>query len=628
MAKKIRRINKQKSAEVDQDLYKIYEDDDGKLPDLTTVSRESGRKATRILTRTIQAFCVLAVISVLGFFFFSPYSKRSGAHLSVTINGNDNIQNGVLETYQIAYANDGSIPIASLEIKLNMPEQFVLKQARPEQTSEGNTWTIGHLSPGSDGLIELNGYWTAQVPSSSTIQTIFTYKPANFNSDFQDISTKTVSISKSALEIKADGPEETIHSEPVTYEFTVKNVSEILFEKTELKAVLPNGFIIEKSEPELPEGSAQTAWIIENLKAGDETKISITGSYSASVTGVQTIDAEAGIILSDQSRQTQTSAQTQTDVLGGDLSAFLIANGSNENKTLSPGDTLRVSFDIKNNSDANAEHISARIFVSPNPTGTKTLPLKLDQKIVSDSGIFTAPSNKQAYASFAWGEKEVNELLLLPAHGEKSLFFSVPILQELTSSNADTMEIKAELSVSTIGKVKKTKTLEITPIIISINSNASVNASAYYFNKDGTEAGKGPLPPKAGVSTTYRVSWTVTNSLHELENLSLQAELPPGVSWAGTSSAQAGELSFDQQARIVSWKLNRMPTSVTQVTSEFEIAITPTEEDIGTFVKLTGPAGFEATDVKTKDTIRKSFDILTTELIGDSFAAGKGVVIE
>ena len=104
--------------------------------------------------------------------------------------------------------------------------------------------------------------------------------------------------------------------------------------------------------------------------------------------------------------------------------------------------------------------------------------------------------------------------------------------------------------------------------------------------------------------------------------------LPQNVSWTGRKQVGAGELNYNESTHQVTWTINRLPTSITDITTSFEVSVRPREDDLGTFVKLTTESTFEAIDQKTNDSIIISKDPISTDIPWDDLAKGKGVVVE
>jgi hypothetical protein len=199
---------------------------------------------------------------------------------------------------------------------------------------------------------------------------------------------------------------------------------------------------------------------------------------------------------------------------------------------------------------------------------------------------------------------------------------SFPIDESIGVGDTDNFRIVA--SVTSNGHV-----ILSSPIDAWINSQAELGTTIRYYQDDGAVLGSGPLPPQVGQTTTYRVIWSITNSLHDLENITVKATLPPDVSWSANASQDLGAIVYNSDDNTVTWSISSISTDKTQIFGSFSISITPESGDIGSFMKLISGSDLYALDSLTQTTISRQTDSLTTDLIDDSYAtANGGIVIE
>jgi hypothetical protein len=88
-----------------------------------------------------------------------------------------------------------------------------------------------------------------------------------------------------------------------------------------------------------------------------------------------------------------------------------------------------------------------------------------------------------------------------------------------------------------------------------------------------------------------------------------------------------GNVQFDSATQTVRWEISNLPANE-EATAEFTVKLIPGEEDVATFVKLLSGSVLSATDAETNSTISAEAESFTTEIPTDTFAAGKGTVIE
>ncbi len=596
---------------VDQGLQSIYATSEGESADLTKLDMRKKSGVTKILIWTVVTLIILAGAAWGGYVVFQRVFTGSSETLSLTISGPDEVKSGEAVAFDVQYQNTGSVPLANLEINLHLPKGLTLTKTDPAPTSAPDVWEIGSVSRGSDGLIHIEGIWIDPVPSGQTLQAIATYRPANFSSDFQAIATKTVAINTSVLEINAVAGATAVPGTPIDVTYTLKNVGKVPINNARLRLTFPSSFIVTASDPAPREGGS-SEWVIDSLAPEGEAAIKITGTFAADASGLQAIHASVGL-MRDQDYLEQAFSDSQTDVIGGGLSLRLISNGSAEDQTVDLGSTMRLSIDATNGGTDALSGLEITLLVS---TASKNSGIDWAEADLSDG--------KLSVNTVTWNGSDLSKGGLLPFGDRETIDLSLPLLNALgAASDAFTLTVTA--TVTDIAGVSASRSVQSTPLHVLLNSEAALSATAHYF-EDQTPVGTGPLPPEVGQTTSYRIYWTVDNSLHALDGVVVSATLPPNVTYQQTAETDMGDLSYDSATRTMSWTIDRLPTSVTHVGTSFDLAITPGADEVGKFVKLTNETTLKATDSKTTANLQRATDELTTELPTDPEAAGKGTV--
>jgi uncharacterized repeat protein (TIGR01451 family) len=603
----------------DKELKAIYRED-GKMPNLTKLDQNRGSRLTRFLIRFIIISLVLAAVAWAGFLFFNPFAGQDGQSLEVLFDGPTAITSGEEVVYEIEYNNNGRVPLAALDIKLNIPETFVVTKMDPEPTSGNNTWTVGSLKKGGKGTIELTGTVLGSVNTNSTIQAIMTYRPANFNADFQDIETYEFLIDSSVLEAALASPAKAVPGDQIEYIYELTNTGEQTLYDVYVDVIAPNNWLTTGAVPELDEEHFR--WVISQLAADEKVELKINGSFSADIQDLQELTFTSYFENGDSLALVQTSDKAQTDVLGTDLQAQLIINGSNTDLDLNPGDYLRISLNYNNAGDENLGNVVFTLDLDSAISG-KALPIDWDEARLSDGYL------DQSTHEITWGPISTPELSSLAVGDEGVIDVTLPIISEIDADTyTDQINLILKSSLATVGELNSPRDLSSAPVEITINSDLTAAAEARYYDNEGDVIGSGPIPPTVDQITAYQIIWSINNSLHQMEDVELSTTLPLEVSWTGKTSTEIGQLSYDPESRTVRWQTDSLPTTVNQVSATYELAISPSESDVGTFVKLTNRTSVSAADANTENEINHSLDELTTDLINDEHAEGQGVVVE
>lgn len=126
---------------------------------------------------------------------------------------------------------------------------------------------------------------------------------------------------------------------------------------------------------------------------------------------------------------------------------------------------------------------------------------------------------------------------------------------------------------------------------------AALSAQAQYVSANGIQFGYGAFPLQVGQQTTLRVFINVRPSQSSATSAVVTTTLPAGVRWAGNASVSAGStVSYNTSTRQVRWDLGNWSSQNTTLTGSFDVQITPTASQIGSYPVLTGSFRLQYTD--------------------------------
>jgi len=178
-----------------------------------------------------------------------------------------------------------------------------------------------------------------------------------------------------------------------------------------------------------------------------------------------------------------------------------------------------------------------------------------------------------------------------------------------------------QFSIGNIEDFKENIDNRSNTVINKINSDLTLKEEVRYFNEDNIPVGGGPLPPEVGETTSFKVYWVLTNNLHELREAKVEVSLPDYVSWDNKNRTSVGTVSYDGSNHKVIWQIGRLPITVYRADAEFNISITPREEDINKIMVLLSGSGISAVDNETGGFINRKTGAKTTKLEDDEIAS-------
>jgi len=618
--------------EVEAGLTAIFSDDQGAMPDLKTFGQKRSRWWIYALLGGFVFLSALIVAAWVGFSIFKPFRGFSGQGLAIVIEGPERVSLGQETTYFINYQNRTSEPIASSALRVTFPSDFIIASVEPAQTdpiepsregavpAAGLSWRLGMLPVDGRGTIKIKGTFTGAIGTVTAVQVVGTYRPSSFQSDFDVLSTKVLTYADSVLVGSLVTPAKVLPGDRVTILYRLENHGTEPFNSLHARLTLPEGFQLAATTT--ANVSGQVADIsIGTLEPGASSTVRVTGSFASGASGEAHVIAEAGHPTADGTFLASQKTETSFVVLAGDLSLKLVVNGQDQDMAIQYGSVLRFGIGYENTAPEPLEDVRIRFRLEQvTPTGTRAATL------ADWSAFIDHTSATRRGDTLTWEADAIPALAKLPSRDPGSIGFTLNAIPVSAGTSSFAVRAILEADVGKVGSTVVNRLVQAAPIILRYSSDVKAAASARYFSEEGAPLGSGPLPPQVGKTTTYRIEWDINKTFHELGNLRLRAVIPSGVAWTGNSGDTAGELSYDNTSRTVTWNLNRMPQDVKEQAIWFDLSVTPTEADADRFAKLLGETRFEATDTVTSDAIVQNLPALTTDLENDEGAQGKGVV--
>jgi hypothetical protein len=618
--------------QVNQSLSAIFRTEGGAMPDLTKLERHRTPWVMVVGIGLGVFFLILLLAAWTGFAIFKPFTSFKGKGLEITVDGPQQIALGQETTYFINWQNSASEPLATADIRVSFPSDFTPTVTEPKPTGTGLVWRLGSVPFGGRGTITLKGIFAGALGTQTAIQAVGTYRPASFNSDFEALSTRQIEYADTVLDGTIEGPAKSLPGDKIRLAYHLQNRGAEPMSGLEARITLPDGFVRDASSSGAVLDGAVMRMTVGSLAAGASTTLVVTGSFASGVSGNVPIHAEVGRIGLNGEFQPTLKSDATIAVLAGDLLLKLAVNGSDVDRSIGFGEPLRLSIGYENTAIEDLKGVSIRLIIDP-IVPTSTQPAAHPAKKAPSSPPFLdwsqledASSGTVSGGAVTWDKSQVGVFEKLLPQQDGSIDLSVPTILHATTSTPIGFTILVEATMASVGTTPVSRTIRTAPMTFRFRTDADLAAEARYYSEEGAPLGTGPLPPVVGQTTTYHIGWALTKTTHELSGIRVSATLPQSVAWPDKSIVSAGDISYDQASRTVSWTLNRMPADVDEAHADFDVQLTPSEFDVGRFADLVNETKFEATDVQINEPIVRTKPALTTELQNDEGAKNKGVV--
>ncbi len=617
----------EREREVTKGLEAIYLTD-GAKDDLKTLAPAKRNRALRLFG-WIVGFCAVASgLAWAGLWYVGAGSSREASGIRISIEGPATIGLGREESFVIAWSNTSIQPERDVELRVSVPSEMLVSSVSPlPDDPQQITWKLGLVSPGAKGEIRLKGVFLGTLGTQTAIQAVATSRDDNDRAR-EALVTHAIAYGETVLVGTFDRPAKVVAGDEVTIRYAVSNRGEQGLRGLRARLSLPEGFTVAATGtgPDTTADGRVTEWPLGDLAAGTTNTVSVTGVFAAGSSGDVALEAAVGVSRPDGSFLPLLATNGSVTVLAGDLGLRLVANGTDKDATVTPGDPLRITIQYKNLSPEPLSGVRLRLgFESIVDGASATGTSLLDWSELDDEGGGTTTTRTRVQ-TIVYDKDAMPALARLEPQEEGTFDLSIPTRAIPENGKDAFVRLMLEGSMDRVGDDRSTRVIRTAPLAFRYRTDAALDAEARYFTEEGAPIGAGPLPPQAGKTTTYRVFWRVAKSLHPLEELRVSAALPASVAFGAVTSVEAGAFSYDEASRTVTWTLNRMPEGVNELEVWFDVQLTPTEFDVGRFAQLLGETRFTAKDPVVNEQVVRALPPLSSDLQTDEGARNKGVV--
>jgi hypothetical protein len=614
--------------EIERSLEEIYRDKDGKKIDVDRININR-RQGFIFWFFNLLVFSLIAIVIGLGVYYYFVYGQSGdSASLDLGVKCQESVVAGEEFVCSVDYKNSEYVALKNVSLSLSYSDNFIFISSQPQSSGGQNVWNIGRIEARSEGSVKITGKVIGKAKSSSVVLAQLSYMPENFSSEFKKEASATVNIHDIGFETDFNYANTALINQQGEVKMTFKPLSKNYFSdfiirlekgsNFDIKNTIVSGrrqgdktpqpdFKIEKIKEDVID-----SWMVSKLEKAEDFEIIFkvkekTGEKeNIKIFFEQNVGGKNYVFL---------EKDISFEVMKSDLNLSLIMNGSQSDKPINFGDQLNYSIVYSNKGETVLRDVAITV--------------ALDSDFIDWASLQDKNEGREKGNTITWTGEEISALKDIDVNESGAIDFSVNVLPFSESDLAKDFEVKAfaQYGINNSGDDSATSSAVFASqdnrsntITSLINSDFSFKEEARYFDENNLPVGNGPLPPKVGEKTSFKIYWTINNNLHDLNEVAAETVLPDGVEWDSHNRTSVGTLSYDEANRKVYWQIGRLPITVFRADAEFNVSITPTEENKNKIMVLLFGSKTTAVDGKTGSVMEKVVKGQTTKLDGDEIA--------
>lgn len=500
---------------------------------------------------------------------------------------------GAPSTLVIHYTNATGEELRQAKLRLEFPEHFLLKEISflDESISpESKEINLGTIVKDGNGFIKIRGIMFGDIGSQQIFKSFLTFVHGEKNIFEQKKSSYAFSPNSSTLALELHFPKELVFDQYTQGSITYKNTGEIDLPEIFIEPQWPKEFVFLTSTP-----AWQNGWHLPALASGEEGTITFEGTL-ASTADIATFTFYPSFVFGNTTYK-QKILQKHIPL----VPAQVKISHSLVSSFLSPGSTVEATVFYKNTGDIPVSEVTVSL-TSESPFFDSSQEVSVGNLEPQEEGETKVKIHLRS--SIQQSETRVYENLSMDLRAKATYLQGEPA-QKVISQGEETS--------------------------FPITSPVGFHSFARYSSPQGDQLGRGPLPPLVGEETKYWIFWNVSGTTNPIEQIRLTGVLPNNVRFTGKQTvSQNGGIIYDPEEHTVLWQDDSMQPTLDPnskiIGIAFEIALTPTQDQVGHPAELLSQVTLTATDGKTGAFLSASSEKITTDLPHDEMAAGLGNV--
>jgi hypothetical protein len=617
--------NQSHSREEEMEVKESWQDTKASGFDELAAKMSNMAQKKHSFVRKIFVFSVLFFIIASGiaaFVFFGGVNMISSKNVDIKVVGPLSVGAGQEVSLDINVINNNNVNLNSAALLVEYPAGT---RSANDLTKELNQerFVLDKIKSGESYNQNIKVVFFGEKDSTKDLKISLEYRIENSSALFFKEKTHEISISSAPIIITPTYPKEVNSNQDISFSIEVASNSKDKINNFLVNIEYPFGFVFKEASPGASFGN--NIWRFSDLGSGEKKTILIKGSIIGQDNEERVFKISAGTASENDERiiaipfsQLMESVLVKKSFIGLNV----LIDGKEGDFSGQGGKQVATKLVVRNN-------LPSRLFNTSIEVAFKGGAFNQIGVSADNNGFFQSFNN-----TILWDKRSVPEFSDMGPGSEKELSFRIsPFLYANVAKGARpeigiTITAKGERILES-GSVEPVSTVETRKIVLATDLSLAAKTARSLGNIENS----GPIPPKAGVPTTYTVIWSISNSFNQASNVEVRATLPSYVKWTGIKSPSSEIFSFNQVTNEVVWNVGSVlpNTGFSSAKKEvyFQLEFLPSTSQIEQSPVILDESSISGLDKVTGTKIESKVQAVTTNFSGDpSFKTGDDKVVQ
>lgn len=553
------------------------------------------RKYRGILLMVAIGFFILSV-AASSLYIMLGQNTVSGANIALGVSGPFTVGGGEVIDLQIGITNQNNVAIESATLVVEYPPGTRSGDDENKELYSERIALDSGIAPGDTYNLPIKARVFGEENQESSIRVSVEYRVTGSSATFyKEAAPHRFKIGSAPVVMKIESERTISSGQETTIVLTVTSNSSSPINNLIVRADYPSGFEFTESVPNTVSG--RNVWSIPLLKPEESAKIEIGGIVIGTESEKYVVKFTTGVSDGRTNELASVLAVADTEFTLEDPFLAIdvrVDNSTDQTVTIAPGGRATVSLALRNSLDTTVYDGLVEVKLSGNALSSADISV--------NNGYYDANSNIVRF-----NVSEVSSLREIEPDSTVNLSFSV----RPESTGVETPQIKLDVSASarrvSAGSARE-QIADTISRVIKIESRPTVA-------QEILSSESGPVPPRAGETTKYKIRWQLENSANSISGAVVTATLPSYVEWTGETGGD-GAWSHNPSTRTVEWRAGSVNAG-SGASGDFSVNFLPSASLAGRTPTLVEAAHLRSNDNFTGSVLRYSSSALTTEIEGD-----------